>query len=120
VKLRIVRDYRALAFLSISLQVSSVLILKYAAIICGGLFCWSSFYYYVTVTGFIFLRVIFWNLALSRGNLSAVYAFTALNPVLLLWLSKIVLNERVSFISALGTSIIVLAIFMQHGKEFKI
>src|SRR5690242_10186324 len=108
--LRLFSGYRIFALLSVFLQVVSILALKYLAMKCGGLFCWPLIYYYAAVAGLIFLRVISWNLALTKGNLRNVYAFTALNPVLLLWLSSVVFDEKVSLISALGTSIIVFAI----------
>ena len=119
-KLKTLSDYRTFALLSVVLQVLSIVVLKYAAIICGEFFCWSLIYYYAIVAGFIFLRVMFWNLALSKRNLSDVYIFTALNPVLLLWLSSAVLNEKVSIFSTLGSGIVVFAIFMQQRKDLNI
>lgn len=96
------------------------MVLKYAAIACGDYFCWSLAYCYAAVVCLIMFRVIFWNMALSRGNLSDVYVFTALTPVLLLLLSSAVLNEKVSITSALGTSVIVFAIYVQQRGESKV
>lgn len=108
------QSYKIWALLSVLSQVVSVVILKYAAIGCGSLFCWSVAYFYMAVGLLIAFRVIFWNKALSRGNLSDVYVFTALTPVLLLWLSSAVLGEHISTLNVLGTCIVVLAIYKQQ------
>ena len=110
------KGYRVWALLSVFIQVVSIVALKYAAIACGDYFCWSLANYYGAVVCLLFLRVVFWNLALSRGNLSDVYVFTVLNPVFLLCLSSIVLNENVSITSAFGAGVVVFAIFMQQRR----
>ena len=108
------KSYKVWALLSVSSQVVSVVTLKYAATGCGSFFCWSLIYFYVALAFLFVFRVIFWNKALSRGTLSDVYVFTALTPVLLLWLSSAVLNEQISAHSAFGTCIVVFAIYMQQ------
>lgn len=117
-KVGISADYRVWALLSVFLQVLSIIVLKYTAISCGSFFCWPLVYFYASVAFFILLRVLFWNLALSRGTLSNVYMFTALTPMLMLWLSVAILDEKISLTSALGTGIVVLAIYMQQrGRQ---
>lgn len=111
---RKVLSYKVWALLSVFAQVTSVVILKYAAIGCGSYYCNSLVFFYVAVGVLIFARVIFWNKALALGRLSDVYVFTALTPILLLWLSGVILNEEISIVSALGTCIVVFAIYMQQ------
>lgn len=113
------KSYKVWALLSVCSQVVSIVTLKYAATGCGSYFCWTLIYFYLAVSVLIFFRVIFWNKALSRGSLSDVYVFTALTPVMLLWLSKAILNEQTSALSIFGTCIIVFAIYMQQRKGRK-
>ena len=113
------KSYKVWALLSVSSQVVSIITLKYAATGCGSYFCWTLIYFYLAVSVLIFFRVIFWNKALSRGSLSDVYVFTALTPVMLLWLSRAVLNEQISALSIFGTCIIVFAIYMQQRRVRK-
>lgn len=113
-QINIFSSYKMWAILSVLSQVVSVVTLKYAALGCSSYFCWSLFYLYAAITVLIFSRVIFWNKALARGGLGEVYVFTALTPVLLLWLSNVVLNEKISPLSGVGTCIVVFAIYMQQ------
>jgi drug/metabolite transporter (DMT)-like permease len=113
------KSYKIWALLSVSSQVVSIVTLKYAATRCGSYFCWTLIYCYLAVSVLIFFRVIFWNKALSRGSLSDVYVFTALTPVMLLWLSRAVLSEQTSALSIFGTFIIVFAIYMQQRRRRK-
>lgn len=114
------KSYKVWALLSVSSQVVSIITLKYAATGCGSYFCWTLIYFYLAVSVLIFFRVIFWNKALSRGSLSDVYVFTALTPVMLLWLSRAVLNEQISALSIFGTCIIVFAIYIQQRRGGKV
>lgn len=114
------KHYTFWALLSVLIQSFTIIILKYAAVQCGQLFCWSVAGFYLLAAACIGSRVITWNLALSKGNLSDVYVFTALNPVLLLVLAFLILGEHVSTISIAGAVIIVSGIYLQQrGKGAK-
>lgn|SRR5574340_708307 len=116
-KSNIMKNYWVWAFLSILFQACTIIILKYAAISCEGRWCWSFLYLYLIAVSLMFSRVIFWNKALSLGKLSDVYAFTATTPVILLLLSIVVLNERISLTSAIGASVVVWAIYMHKRPQ---
>lgn len=112
----LLRSYRAWALLSICLQVASVILLKHASNSCDGFFCATS----AMIFGLVFLcmglRVIFWNLALAKGQLSDVYVLNAFSPILLLIFSSIFLGESVSQLSYAGVVIVTLAVYM-HQKN---
>ena len=115
----ILGGYRGWALLSVAAQAAAVVVLKMAAVECGGYFCLSLSHYYGAAVCLMVCWVIFWNRALSRGNLSDVYVFTALTPVFLLVLSVVVLDERIGITSSLGAVLISLAIYMQQREQHK-
>jgi len=106
------KGYALWAFLSVLLQAMAVVVLKCAAGFRGS-WSWSLFGTYGAVLCLILTRVVCWNLALARGRLSEVYAFTALAPVFLLILSVVALQERISRTSVVGVVVIAGAIYLQ-------
>jgi uncharacterized membrane protein len=114
------KSYKGWALLSVAIQATTIIVLKLAANDCGELFCWSFVHYYAAAVSLLFFRVLSWNFALSKGNLSDVYVFTALTPVLLLWLSIAFLNEEIGIASIAGASVIAMAIYMQQRNKQKI
>lgn len=114
--IRAVRDYRAFALLSVILQGLAVVALRHCANICGTFFCFQMSAWYAVVACMILGRVLIWNMALSRGQLSNVYVFTALNPVFLLCFSFLLLGERTSRVSLLGAATIVVAIYYSQRR----
>ena len=110
------KSYRAWAILSICLQVASVILLKHASNSCDGFFCVTSAMMFGLVFLFMGLRVLFWNFALSNGQLSDVYVLNAFSPILLLIFSSIFLGEVVSQLSYIGMMIVAFAVYM-HQKN---
>jgi len=62
--------------------------------------------------GFIGLGAILWLIALSRGPLSWAYPLLSIGYIIVLFFSRIVLDEPVSPIRWVGTAVIVFGVYL--------
>ncbi|CAM2141529.1 membrane protein of unknown function [Pararobbsia alpina] len=105
------------ALVSVLSQSLTIVLLKAGAQQCGKAFCVAQIPVYAIAGSFIVFRVISWNIALRRGRLSRIYAYTALNPVVLLALAVAFLRESVSIWAVVGACMISLAIYLHQDDR---
>lgn len=105
------------ALVSVLSQSLTIVLLKAGAQQCGKAFCVAQIPIYAIAASFIVFRVVSWNVALRRGRLSRIYAYTALNPVVLLALSVAFLRETVSAWAVVGACMISLAIYLHQDDR---
>lgn len=117
IKNGVLSSYKFFTLTCIISQVIAIVLLKKSLLMCGSLFCISATSLYIAIVALIAVRIVFWNIALSKAPLSKIYVFTSLTPALLILVSAIFLSEKISSLSMLGGLLITAGIFLNQRKQ---
>lgn len=101
-----------LIVLNISLQVSSFILVKYAALESESYIDIFFNLFYIAALFLTIISSVVWQKILKEKNLSEVYPFNAVVPLLLLVSGSLFFNEIISVNNIIGSFLVMIGIFM--------
>lgn len=100
-----------LIIVNIILQVSSFILVKFAAINSATYIDIFFNILYILAFILVLIRSVVWQLILKEKDLSEVYPINALVPLLILLSSYIIFNENISTNNILGSLLLMVGVF---------